>query len=180
MHDLLRILLVPLCLIIAIPVLLVIGMLVTSPMFWILVGIGIVVFIIFLYSNQKSKGYLSAVTGYVSCVDVDSSKISAVYLYPDKITVNDIQTIPIERVEKAFTNLYDQSFVHRGYKIKRDRYNITICYKTKEGASSSLSCVTKDNPISGGGPFEQMKNQINKLVGYVEPSHKNPSEPYEL
>lgn len=180
MNGFLLLIIVPLIIIAGMSILLLIGTWLTLPTFWILLFIGIVVIIAFLFSYKKTKGYLSSVQGYVSCKGVDSSKISIVYLYPNEITVNDTQIIPIERVKKAVKTYYDRSFIHRGRKIRRERHSLTIYFQTKDGSSAELNCLTKDNPFDGGSSYIQMKKQINKLIDYVEPASESSSKPYEL
>jgi hypothetical protein len=181
MQALLLLILIPCLIIAAVPLFALFLTLITSKVFWIVLLLLIIFSFAYSYFDQKEKGYLYMISGYVTCKDVDSSKISRVILYPDRITINDIQTIPISRVQKAFTLTHDNSFVYRGHKIHRKSYSIVVNYKDKNGLDASFSCRTKDNPFEGGVFFEEMKRKINQLVGYKEVSKDElPTKPYEL
>ncbi|MCL6572900.1 MAG: hypothetical protein K6T88_14650 [Bacillus sp. (in: Bacteria)] len=151
-----------------------------SPPFWIILVIVIAGVLSFYLMDKKRKGYLSSTFGYIALEGVDSSKMSILRLYPDNITVNDVQIIPIERVKKAAFDT--QTRVIRGYRtqVKEHTYVLTIQFINKIGNENYLTCRSKVN--QGGLHYEymQMEQKINKQVGYVKPKQDYPNKPHEL
>jgi hypothetical protein len=150
--------------------------------FWVFIALGIVGLFIWSYFDQKAKGYLDSVTGFIHRVQhVDSSKLSIVFLYPDRITIDDVQIIPLNRVERAYIedNTHRVS-AGRGYSVKREYYSLNVIFTNKEGRQERLECESGKNPIDHGSGYEIMVKKINELIGYVEPKNKKPTKPYEL
>lgn len=148
--------------------------------FWIIIGLILLGLIIYILIEKKTKGFLKETAGYISLEGVNPSRLSILRLYPDKITINDIQIIPIERVTKATFNTNTQ--IIRGYRnyAKRHTYYLTVTFKNKDGRIDSVICRSKENQASAHIDYIQMEKKINKHISYTEPKTKYPDKPYEL
>lgn len=128
--------------------------------------------------KKDEKGYLYSTVGYITLEGVDSSKMSMLYLYPDKITINDIQIIPIERVKHATFTMGSKSIDYRT-PLKRRMYFLTIEFKDKKGKINYIKCHSKKNQHSMHSDYMNMELKINNHIGYVPPKlYQN--KPYEL
>ncbi|MEH7014816.1 hypothetical protein V7087_29115 [Neobacillus niacini] len=153
----------------------------SSPIFWIILVLIAIGFIAFDRNDKKRKGYLTSTIGYIYLEGVDPSKMSILRLYPDKITINDIQTIPIDRVKKATFETVTRVF--RGYKgipVKEHTYTLTIHYSNREGKQDCFTCRSKVNQGNLHMDYMRMEQKINKLIGYLPPKENFPNKPYKL
>ena len=148
--------------------------------FWVIIGLILFGLIIYMVIEKKTKGFLKETAGYISFKGVDPSQLSTLRLYPDKITINDIQIIPIERVKKATFNTNTK--VVRGYKnyARRHTYYLTVTFKDKDGKIDSVICRSKENRASAHIDYIRMEKKINKHINYTEQKTKYPDKPYEL
>lgn len=162
--------------------LLVLGLqLLLNKTFWIIIGLILLGFIIYMIVEKKTRGFLKEATGYISFEGVNPSQFSTLRLYPDKITINDIQIIPIERVKKATFNTHTKTV--GGYKnyVQRHTYYLTVTFKNKDGKIDSVICRSKENQASAHIDYIRMEKKINKHISYTEPPKtKYPNKPYEL
>ncbi|NHM31289.1 hypothetical protein [Neobacillus terrae] len=165
---------------IGIPVLLCIFILLTYKMTWIVLGLSVVLFFVWSVVHQTKKGYNGVIKGRVRFDGVDPDQKSAFYLYPDRITINDIQIIPMEQVIKASLGKYDNGFRYRGIWNKKEVYQVNLEFKDKEGKTQFLTCASKENPNFTADNYAAMVQAINKMVGYVEPQPTYPKKPYNL
>jgi uncharacterized membrane protein len=151
-----------------------------SPIFWIILGLVIIVYHFANYMDKKSKGFIASTLGYVTLDGVNPSKVAVIYLYPNKITVNDIQFIPINRVLNA--SFKKTTKVVKGYKddTKNHTHFLTIHYSDKDGKLSSFTCTSRLNNIVLNVNYEKMKRKINMQVGYIPPRVTYPDKSYEL
>lgn len=135
-------------------------------------------FSIIFHLYRKERGYLHSTVGYITLEGVNPAITSSLYLYPDKITINDVQIIPIKRVLKASS--YETSkALNRTTPLKRYIYYLTIEFIDKEGKIKSIKCYSKINQRGAYMSYLEIERKINKLIGYVPPT-SYPDKPYEL
>lgn len=128
-----------------------------------LVGVSII-----FHLNKKERGYLHSTVGYINLEAVNPDITSSLYLYLDKITINDVQIIPIERVLKASS--YEASKAFNRTTVKRYMYYLTIDSTDKEGKIKSIRCHSKINQ-RGVYMSHQLPIQIN-LMSYKKRMYK--------
>lgn len=95
----------------------------------------------------KITGYIT-LDNYVKLEGVDHSKLSKILLFTDKITINDTQTIPIERVIKASITFN----------------SLLIEFNDENGLSKTIKIRPYNNKLTGY--YYDMEEQINKLTSY--------------
>lgn len=128
--------------------------------------------------DRKEKGYIVKLNGKVTATDVSSDINSSIYLYPDKIMINQKQIVPLLRIKYCRTFRRDESFVYRGSKIKREYPALEIHYDSLDGNQSIIRCIGRKNAI--GNDYINFKLKLNNLIGYKEPIKEIPDNPYEI
>lgn len=161
--------------------LLIVGLqLLSSPVFWIILSLVVMSFLVYIIFDKKKKGYLKGIVGYVSLEGVDPSKLSFLRLYPDKITIDDIQSVPIKRVNKATFEILTNRIRNYGVQIKRHTYVLKIHFMDKDENLSCIICRSKVDQVSAHNAYMGMEHKINKQIGYEHPKPNYPDKPYEL
>jgi len=156
----------------SIPLLIVLLQLMFYPAFWVVFLLAIVGFFVFVHVRQKQKGFLDCVSGYSHG---DQKRI--LYVYPDRVTIDDIEIIRLEKIQSA--SVFKRSEWIRaggGFGVKREYKTLSISYINKDGNRSVYSFVSGKNP---GNAFDRICNLINNMVGYVPPPDTS-KIPHEL
>ncbi|WP_336788445.1 hypothetical protein [Paenibacillus sp. MMO-177] len=127
----------------------------------------------FTYYRKKSMGYLALVIG-----QVDKVENSTVYLYPNKIIINNLQIISKERLRYAeMTKHTRNQYIGSGMHSPRESFVIHIGYIDVEGKNMTKAIVSREND-GQGSDYLRFCEELNSLVGYVAP--KGPTLPHEI
>jgi len=172
--------------------------------------VGIIIFVGCIYilikgaRGRKAKGILKTLFSmkFVKGIpDLQEGQGVVLYLYREKVSINDNQIIPLERINKVvvFTEkelkMKDKSVVGRaalgglllgplgaviggisgaGDKKKNNTLTfLSIEYKNKDGENSKLVFLASDTTMGLNG----FANEINKMIGAVP---ANITEAYEI
>ncbi len=122
-------------------------------------------------------GALRAARAHVQYPGIDHWKKSKIVLWKDKITINQIQTIPIDRVLNASVFRAKQRTYYSWN--QRVEYRLEIEFNDKDGKKSRILCSTGVNEHTEGAQLDSIGKEINRLVG-VQTSPQPHTTPYEL
>ena len=113
-----------------------------------LIAILLISLIIYVTWHNKKIGLIETASGYTYLSGVDSYKRSTIYLFKDRMTINNIQIIPIAQITNASFYVRDQSFTYRGSRIMREFYILSVGFKAIDGHTSSFTCESKENLLT--------------------------------
>ena len=173
-------------------------------LFCLILAVGAIVLLIKGAKERKAKGILKSLFGmkFVKGIpDLQEGQNVGLYLYKDKITLDDNQIIPLERIKKAvvFTEkelkLKDKSVIGRAAlgglllgplgavvggvsgvgdkKKEKTLIFLSVEYTDKDGENSKLVFLAGDGAIGLNG----FASRVNKMVGIVQPKI---TEAYEI
>ncbi|PZD96982.1 hypothetical protein DNH61_04870 [Paenibacillus sambharensis] len=156
----------------SIPLLVLIILLMFYPAFWVFLILAVLGFFAVSHNRQKEKGFLDCISGYSHG---DQKRI--LYIYPDRITIDDIEIICFEKIKSA--SMHKRSNWVRtggGFGVKREYKTLSISYINKDGNSSVYTFLSCKNPNNS---FDRICEKINNMVGYVPPQEMS-QLPHEL
>jgi len=148
-------------------------------------GIVIIYFIITIVngisgqSNSDKLGdsdKLSEVRGEVILSGIYYKEKVNIVLYSDKIVINNLEIITLERVIRANSYSYSKP-LHSRTTVSRLHHHLQIYFTDLYGREKTVSCYSC-RKFWFTGVYEEFAKKINKLVCYTPPS--KPKEPYEI
>ncbi|WP_110114786.1 hypothetical protein [Bacillus sp. CGMCC 1.16541] len=148
-----------------------------------------IIFIYFLSSNRKtsslqSSNSIAKTFGYIrSAEGIDPQTISTLELFDDKLLINSVAIIPLERMHSAtFEKVVKKETSISGVSVHRYYGELTILFTDKNGQEVSICCETpKKNQFHYIYQYELMKKKINKTLGLEDQQADDQlPEPYEL